>query len=417
MEQHTIRVTVAVAAAVAFLTAVPCGFALGFRNPDQGARATAQGEAFVAQADDASAVYYNPAGMTQLEGFHSAAGVYALFPRSRFEGPAGETEMNVESYSPHFYNVADFGLRDWRFGLGINAPYGNAVNFGRSGPFRYTVTESFLKVVNVTPTVAYRINDQWSVGVGLNIYRGSTELQRMIPSVAPGFLPDSRFKFDGDGYGLGGTAGVLFKLNEQHTFGVTYRSPFQIQMEGQARVYSPPPVPMDFGPATTRARMQFPQSVSGGYAYRPIKNLKLEFDIEWTNWDMVNQVRMRSKAPVFDANQNPGPNTTLDFNWMDSFFYEFGLQYDFNDHWALRAGYIFSENSVPNSTFGPTVPDADRHVFSIGGGCAFRHFNLDVVYQYTLVDDRTVRSSAVTAANGTWKSESHAIMLTGTIKF
>jgi long-chain fatty acid transport protein len=409
-------VTVAIAAAgIGSLAVSPQAFALGFRNPDQGARATAQGEAFIAQADDASAVYYNPAGMTQLKGFHSAAGVYALFPSSRFNGAAGKAEMNVESYSPHFYNVADFGLEDWRFGLGINAPYGNAVNYGPNGPFRYTVTESYLKIVNITPTVAYRINDQWSVGAGLNIYRGHTGVERAV-SWAPFPVPDSRFKFEGEGYGLGGTAGVLFKLNERHSFGLAYRSPFQIQMEGHAQLDGSP-LPGNNGPVHTEARMQFPQSATLGYAFRPIKDLKLEFDLEWTNWDMVNDVRMRSKAPLFDANLNPGPATTLSFDWMDSFFYEFGLQYDISDHWALRAGYIFSENSVPNRTFSPTVLDADRHVFSIGGGCAFRHINVDVVYQYTMVEERTVTTSAITAANGTWDSQSHAILLTGTIKF
>ncbi|MBI5394439.1 MAG: outer membrane protein transport protein [Verrucomicrobia bacterium] len=407
-------VTVAVAGC-SYLIASSSAFALGFRNPDQGARATAQGEAFVAQADDATAVYYNPAGMTQLEGYHSAAGAYALFPSSHFSGAAGKTEMNVESYSPHFYNVADFGLRDWRFGLGINAPYGNAVNYSHYGPFRYTVTESYLKILNVAPTVAYRINDQWSVGAGLNIYRGSTELKRMV-SWAPFPVPDSRFKFKGVGYALGGTAGVLFKLNEQHTFGMNYRSPFQIDMEGDARLYSPPPIPSDYGPSKTKARMQFPQSASLGYAFRPIKDLKIEFDLEWTNWDMVNDVRLRSSNPNFDALVAPAANT-LSFDWMDSFFYELGLQYDISNHWALRAGYIFSENSVPNRTFGPAVPDADRHVFSIGGGCSFRHINVDVVYQYSLVEDRTVSTSAVTAANGKWESSGHAIMLTGTIKF
>lgn len=411
---HSVTVAVAVAG-VCHLAVVPQAHALGFRNPDQGARATAQGEAFVAQADDASAVYYNPAGMTQLKGFHSAAGVYALFPSSRFKGAAGKAEMNEESYSPHFYNVTDFGLEDWRFGLGVNAPYGNAVNYGQNGPFRYTVTESFLKVVNVSPTVAYRINDQWSVGVGLNIYRGSTEVQRMV-SWAPFPVPDSRFRFEGDGYGLGGTLGVLFKLNERHSFGLAYRSPFQIQMEGNAKLYNSP-LPTDSGPSGTQARMQFPQSATLGYAFRPIKDLKIEFDLEWTNWDMVNDVRLRSKAPLFDANLNPGPSTTLSFDWMDSFFYEFGLQYDLNDHWALRAGYIFSENTVPNRTFAPTVPDADRHIFSIGGGCSFHHINLDVVYQYSLVEDRAVTTSAMAAANGKWESQGHAILLTGTIKF
>lgn len=415
----------ALAGAILFVNVPPAG-ALGFRNPDQGARATAQGEAFVAQADDATAVYYNPAGMAQLEGTHGAGGVYALFPGYKFSGVTGHEEMNSESYSPHFYAVSDFGaFENWRFGVALNVPYGNLVDWGKLGSFRYTVTESRLRVINFAPTVSYKINDQLSIGAGMNLYRADTEIKRMVPfapiPLPPPFppltFPDGRFKFKGDGMGLGATVGVLYKLNEQHAFGFTYRSPFQVDLDGDATLYNGPALfPLNYGPSPTTARLEFPQSVAFGYAFRPIKQLKLEFDIDWTNWDVLNDVRLRSRNPLFSAQAAPAANT-LPFHWMDSFFYEFGAQYDLNDHWAVRAGYIFSENTVPERTFSPTIADADRHVFSIGGGFTAPHFSVDIVYQYSMTEDRTVNSSAFTAANGKWESQAHAILLTGTIKF
>ena len=145
--------------------------------------------------------------------------------------------------------------------------------------------------------------------------------------------------------------------------------------------------------------------------------LKLEADVEWTDWNTLNTVSLCSSNPLFNASTNPS-QATIPFNWMDSFYYEFGAQYDLNDHWVVRGGYIFSENTVPDSTFSPTVPDANRHVFSLGLGYALRHYSVDIVYQYSLSQDRTVGGGMSNPAmDGTWKSQGNAVMITSTVKF
>ena len=376
---------------------------LGFRNPDQDARATGQGEAFVAQADDASAIYYNPAGLTQLNGTVVTSGGYVSFPDIRFSGAAGHEEINSPSFTPHIYMASDLGTRKWRFGLGFNVPFGNAVDWGDHGVFRdtFTITKSSLAVINIAPAAAYQVNEHLSLGAALNVYQGNTELHENIPSSPP-------FRFRGDGTAVGATVGLLWKITEQHTVGAVYRSPFTINFKGDAGIGN-------VGPSPAHSSIEFPQSAAIGYAFRPIKKLKLEADLEWTNWDTLNTVRLRSSNPMFDANTNPTSN--LPFNWKDSFYYEFGAQYQVNDRWVVRGGYIFSENTVPNSTFSPTVPDSNRHVFSIGGGYSTARFGMDIAYQYSLSEDRTVNKSVVTAANGTWKSDCHAVIITTSVKF
>jgi long-chain fatty acid transport protein len=111
------------------------------------------------------------------------------------------------------------------------------------------------------------------------------------------------------------------------------------------------------------------------------------------------------------------------FNWYDSFYYEFGAQYNVDSHWTVRGGYIYSENTVPNSTFSPTAPDNDRHVFSVGLGYSTKLFSIDLAYQYSYSPDRTVSSSptrvtnGLTAADGTWETSANAVMLTTSLKF
>src|SRR5271156_6739222 len=85
-------------------------FALGFRNPDQDARATGQGEAFVAQADDASAIYYNPSGLTQIQGTEITSGGMVDFPEAHLKGACSAGQMNDMAFLPHLYISTDFGL-------------------------------------------------------------------------------------------------------------------------------------------------------------------------------------------------------------------------------------------------------------------------------------------------------------------
>jgi len=394
-----------IAAVVAGSLAVgSSAWALGFRNPDQSARATAQGEAFVAQADDASAIYYNPAGLTQVKGTQITSGMGLGFPKWEYSGDDGNDEMNTMYMLPHFYASSDFGLQRWRFGLGLNVPFGNAAEYDENGPLQFSVIEARMSVFSITPTVAYQVNDHLSLGVGLNIYYGTTELEQNVPP--PPFGPGGRLKFKGDGMTVGATVGALWRINQQHSVGVTYRSPFQIDFEDSAKLTG------GFAPtaeSTASSTIKFPQSVAVGYAFRPTPKWKLEVDVEWTNWDPLNNVTLSWPGALLDGTQIP-------FNWEDSFFYEFGTQYQLNDRWALRAGYIFSENSVPDSSYSPSTPDADRHVFSAGVGYQSRRLDVDVTYQYSLSEDRDVVAPG-NVAEGHWESSGHQLLITSTWKF
>ena len=408
----TVRyVGMAAAIGAASLMASTSALALGFRNPDQDARATGQGEAFVAQADDASAIYYNPAGLTQLHGTEITSGAFLSFPDSRLQGAGSGGKMNTMAFIPHFYAATDFGATQspWRFGLGFNVPFGNSAEYPNAGPFRYLVTQASLSVLNIQPTVAYQVNEQLSVGAGLNIYRGETDLKSRV-LISP-LLPDGHFHFDGDGYAFGATAGLMWKIAPQITLGIAYRSPFAINFDGTAVLTT---ALGNDGPHSADTSIQFPQSVAGGLAFRPTKKLKLELDVEWTNWQVLNKVVLNSPGATFDGR-------TIPFDWQDSMFYELGAQYEITDHWTARGGYVFSGNTVPGNTFSPTIPDSNRHVFSAGLGYSNHRINVDVVYQYSLSQDRTVsiplNDGTAATADGTWKSDNHAVMVTSTLKF
>lgn len=409
MNKHTRGAVGAGAIAIVICAGMPEVFALGFRNADQGAAATAQGNAFIAQADDASAIYYNPAGLTQLQGSDIINGGDLVFPDEKLKGAGSGAEMNTMSLTPHLYGATDFGIpkSPWRFGLGVNVLFGNQAAYSQNGPFRYSVTSADLQVVNIQPTVAFKFNDHFSLGAGLNVYDAYTGLNSHVPNPIPDGA-DGHFHFDGNGVAVGATAGLLWKITPQHSLGVVYRSPFTVNFHGDADVNIPGVIKQQ---NAAQASLPMPQTVGAGYAFRPIPKLKLEADVEWTDWQPLKQLVLHAPGSQADGE-------TIHFDWMASLMYEFGAQYTLNEHWKLRAGYIFSEDSVPNSTFGPSVPDADRHVFSVGFGYTAGRLTLNALYQYTLADDRTVRTTGnPNNADGTWQVSFNAVMVEMGMKF
>src|SRR5437763_486467 len=99
--------------------------------PMQSSKAAAQADAFTAQADDPSAIFYNPAGLTQLKGTQISAGIYYLQPDVAFRGSNGTNEnMNTPTYLPHVYAESDFGFEKLRFGMGVNVQHGINEDWG-----------------------------------------------------------------------------------------------------------------------------------------------------------------------------------------------------------------------------------------------------------------------------------------------
>lgn len=381
----------------------------GIEVPMQGARAAGQADAFTAQADDPSAIFYNPAGLTQVPGTQFSAGLYYLQPMWRLDADSGAVEhMNLPTWIPHFYASSDFGLENWRFGIGVNNPFGINEDWGDTGTLRTIVDEAQLMVINIAPTVAYKVNDNLSLGVALNVYAASAVLTRNVV-LAPAPFPEGEFHFRGNAYAFGFTPGVLWKINEQHSIGAYYRSAFNLDFKGKAKV--------DVagmhaaGPSDTDAMLDFPQSIGGGYAFRPIPQWKIEADVIWTDWHTLTSLRFESDDPNFDGQAIPA-------DWRSGFTYRLGTEYQLDENWFLRAGYAYSQNSVPNSTFSPIVPDSNYHLFALGVGYSTPGWSFDIAGQYIYREKHHVEGSVDSPlVDGDWTNNMYGVMATLTLKF
>lgn len=389
--------------------------ATGFRMPDQDAFATARGEAFAATADNPSAIYYNPAGITQLQGQNFRGGIYAIDLEPTFEstsGPnSGSKYDNHSKYHavPHlFYTYTKPDTR-WSFGLGVYSPYGLGVRWGQDTGFRTLGTEGAITTMAINPVVAVKLLPSLSLAAGVSAEYATADLQQGI--VFP--TPTDGLRFDADGWGVAYNLGLLWQPHEKISFGISFRSETTINLRGHTE---------DFGltaqPERTSANadMTLPLSAVFAVSYRPTPKWNFEFDADYTDWQVMKTMTIQQAQPTA-----LGKDLPFVFNWESSWYYEFGATRYLDNGWHVSAGYIFNENSVPDANYTPQVADLDRHFFSVGVGRKGKKYDFDLAYQFGYGPERTVTGSAPSlggqTADGKYSYISHALAVTVGMRF
>lgn len=393
------------------LAAFPClasvSYGFGFRVADQNAEATARGDAFAATADNPSAIYYNPAGITELSGTRALVGGYAISLKADVELRSGEkfSSINTDLQTiPNFF--VTWKPKDYpvALGLGVYAPFGLAMEYDDNTPIRTLAIKGNILHMTLNPVFAWKITDTLSIAAGPTVSYGSAELKQGIVN------PSDTFKFKGDGVAYGFTAGVMWRPHRMHSFGLTYRSGTKIEYSGHTTVRVDPfDVATPFGPVrvpgvNTRedadATFQLPQNIVAGYSFRPAEDWNIEFNLDWTDWESLDTVYIHQQRSGAAA---------VPFNWRSSFMYEVGVTKKFDHHISASVGYVYSEKSVPNESFNPAIPDSDRHIMSAGVGQRYDSFNWFLAYQYTYGPKRTIVQNSI--ADGDYRFDSHAVTL------
>jgi len=358
---------------------------LGARIPNQDATAIGRGNAFTATADNPSAMYYNPAGITQLDGQTLQAGVLTyLNIYADYESPSGERfENNTKLIPvPQLGYVLTLKDKPFSFGLGVYAPFGLGMEWPDDVPFRNAALEAQLTYVTVNPVVAWRVHPTLSIAVGPTFNYSDATLRQGV-AVSPYY-----FKFNGDDIAFGFNAGLLWQPHPQWSFGAKYVSATTLDYDGTASFHPAAsflPRPMD-----TKTHVDFPQMAAGGVSYRPTTNWNIEVDIEWTDWDTTKSVDIDRVG-------------RLVLNWQSSFFYEFGITRELGKGFFASAGYFFSEASTPEKDYTPLVPDTNLHIGSLGFGYKGQRWNWALAGQIIGGSFRTVSGANNPAVDGKYR--------------
>jgi long-chain fatty acid transport protein len=374
--------------------------------------------AFVATADNPSAIYYNPAGLTQLKGNTLRAGIYGLYLAPGYESPGGTSYENENNWHalPQVYYAGHAEKVPLGYGIGFFAPFGLSSKWPQDTGFRTVATEGSLKYFTINPAGAYEVLPNLSLGAGVTFNYAKADLRQGLVWPAQ---PFDEFKFEGDGWDVGYNLGLLWKAHEKVFIGISFRSSTSVDMKGNTTAQNSVPFPPD-SPAvppfavTQDARAEFPCPLKAifGISYRPTPQWNLEFNADYTDWTQLGTIMVKQAGPI------PGilpQNVPLVLNWQASWYYEFGVTRYLANGWTVSAGYIYNENSVPDATYTPLVADLDRHFLSLGVGHRGERFDFDVAYQFGYGPDHRVSGSAnsmagyPSPADGEYDFISHAL--------
>jgi len=417
--------------AAAVLATAGVSFGAGFKIAEQGAKAMGMSNAFAAQADDASALAFNPAGIAFQKGTQMQVGTTnILVPQTEFEGTtklSGSTVVSDKGNSdifiaPTVYATISLESMPLTLGLGINSFNPLAKRWDASSEFRDSIQQISIKPINFQPTVAYRFDDlNLAVAGGVDIAYAQVSMQKMAytqlpPSLGGTYAELGTLGADADGVGYGYNLGVLWKPLPKYSFGVAYRSKVKLELEGDANYLATtatgqnPALGLAKRIKTTGATdITLPDSLTLGVAWKPSERLTFEVDAERTGWSSYDKLELEFGPELAAFNNKPDEK-----NWKDVWAYRFGTQYAVTSNMDLRAGYAYDNTPVPDSTLAAELPDADRHNLSFGSGLHNEHGSIDLAYMWVKWVDRTV---ANTKQAGTFKSDAHLFAVSVTYKF
>ena len=320
--------------------------------------------------NDASTIWFNPAGMTELDGRQIHGGVNLLLPRGDIDDTgttlpaASPTRVDTGNpYSvtpvPNFYAVTPFMENRLWAGIGIAAPFGLGSDYGNTSFGRFDSTETKLTTINVQPSIAFAATDWLSIGGGVDIQYADAELQSIV-NVGTG---DAISKLTGDDISYGYNVGLTLKPLPRTEIGAHYRSAVSHTLEGRVSLEGTGAAAADFN-VTGEADLDLPDIATIGVAHDATDDLRLMGQATWFGWNNFQEIQ-----PIRDDGTAVG---AIVQNYQATWSFAIGAEYDINDQWTVRGGYQFDETPT-NDLFRTTrTPDGDRNWFSLG---ATHHIN------------------------------------------
>ena len=360
-----------------------------------GAKATALGGAYSAYADGPFAIYYNPAGLTQIESPTLSLGFLYLDPYLKahsyraIDGDGNKVEPYGASFSDDSESLAvphaGFAMHLFEnvyFGIAAYIPYGLHIEWDddpAKNPGAYNGFESYYIRGVVTPTLAIKLTDKLSVGFGISLGRSDAGTQRRLYAPSIPSLHNRIIKGElSDDFNYSFNFGVLYRPTEELSLGLTYRSRTSTDFEGSVEV-----VGVDKVDASTS--IDHPEQIQMGVKYSPNEKLTLTADLVWTRWSEIDGYTVKFEEPLLGKSEEYFPR-----DWDDTRQIKVGIEYKINNLLTLRGGYFYDPSPIPDHTFDMLWPDADKKTYSVGAGFNLMggRLTVDTVIQYTIAEQK-----------------------------
>jgi len=410
--------------------------------------ASGQGTSYAgaaAVAEDASTIYFNPAGMTRLSGQQIVVAGHVVSPQADFTN-AGSTDAFGQPLQgansstgdpaliPNFYYSLQM-TDDTFFGVGINVPFGLATEYDDGWVGRYHALNSEISSININPSFAWKATETLSVGFGISLQYVDLSLTNNIDSYAAcvnlasqsggaftgpdcalaGMVEfgdaatDSHVKLEGDSVEIGWNAGIMLDLKDNSRMGIAYRSAIKHNVEGDstyALYQGLQPFADNFTAASgfnvlqsgaLEATAELPDSFSVSFAGEINDKWTALVDWTWTGWGKLDVITIRQAGGV------PGQEPTLELNYRNTNRYSLGALYHHTDKLVYRGGIAYDETPIrsPEST-SARIPGNNRTWLSFGAGYDISDkWTVDVGYSHLFISDTEINNGGASSSNAT----------------
>jgi long-chain fatty acid transport protein len=355
---------------------------------------------YASRAEDASTVFKNPAGMSQLQGAQFQGGLQALYGSVTFSpnantspGLGANDGGNAVGWLPGASLFVVMPLDEkWRVGFGMLSYFGLAEDYNDNWVGRYYVQKSSLLGMSLMPSASYQATDWLSVGVGLNAMYGYLDTEMAVNN---GIGPDGQMTLKDTTWGFGANAGVLIKLSDQTRFGITYLSQVKLDFSDTPSFTGLGPVlggilanPPELNLGTT-----VPQSVMLSAYHSLNEQWAVMADFGWQDWSAFGNVQAGVEA---------GGTTTINLQYQDTFHGAVGAQYHPSEKWLFSGGVAFDSSAVTSANRTVTLPMGQAWRFGLGAQYQLTEsVNLGAACTFLWAGDMSVDQGA----NGTLRGQ------------
>jgi long-chain fatty acid transport protein len=386
--------------------ASPLASAAGFALMEQSA--SGMGNAFAgaaATAEDPSTIFYNPAGMSKLEGMQVTVGAHVIdlslkFSNSGSTKPAAIVtnplggdggEAGDVAVVPNVYFVMPIGDR-LNFGIGANVPFGLKTEYDDNWAGRFQGIKTDIKTYNINPSLSYKVSDSLAIGAGANYQHLDADLTN---AVVLGPNTEGRAELDANDDAWGWNVGVLFQPAPATKIGASYRSKLDYKLEGSTTVTAANGAVVAPVSGATNADVTLPDSFSLSLAQKLNDQWEFLADATFTHWSEIDRINIVNSS-------NGTLRDSLVLNFDDTWRYSVGANYKLNDAWTLKGGVAYDQSPVKDASSRTVrLPDNDRTWVSIGAAMKVKqNGKLDFGYSHLFIKDADINFTRSQQAPG-----------------
>ncbi|MBV7574234.1 OmpP1/FadL family transporter [Pseudomonas sp. PDM32] len=322
-----------------------------------------------ARAQGPSTIASNPAGLSYLPGTQITAGLQVLYGNLKFDRDAdtnvpGSGSGNALDPIPGGSFFISHELDDhWSVGFGQYADFGLAVNYDNDWSGRYFAQNASLGGLSLVPSVAYRFNEQWSVGLGVKAMYGMLQAQTAIDRSPFGFTDrtDGQFKYKDQDWGFGANVGVIYAPQAGTRIGLTYTSQVDLDFEDRLDVNGDGRLLDRVNNTKTELDMKVPQTVTLSLFQQLDRQWALLASLNWQDWSEFGDIAVQVDTTALGAQ-----STTVDAGFKDTWHLSLGAQYQATEQWLWNVGVAYDSSAVSDHNRTVTVPMAESWRLATG---------------------------------------------------